>query len=274
MTESSRQLSQNTTGKLEIDQDDASFSADCSSQIPQYLKSFYEGFCLALQTGDELQIVKAYPGTALDPFLSRDQKHKLENARFRLIIWNILKDAIQADDDFTICRWFNPELFAGSKLISNEHEERIELALTRLKELTVLRQQVLDESIDIAEVAERWISLQTTSLLTELEREQLQSKDKDEVVPSSEPAGLVGWLNGEFTISDLTDNIELVELQETILQYGYEKRVQRALEAEDSWLLRMLCSPEFATVQSKLSEKVQEQVSCFLSGSTSNNPLT
>lgn len=274
MTESSRQLSQNTTRKLELDQDDTSFSADCSSRIPQYLKSFYEAFYLALQTGDELQIVMAYPGTALDPFLSRDQKHQLETVRFRLIIWNILKDAIQADDDFTICRWFNRELFTGSRLISKEHEERIELALAQQKELTDLRQLTEKAEDERPEAGEFWTSLQPSNLLTELERMRFQTVVKDMSCPALEPPDLVRWLNGGFAFNDLTDNEDLAKIQETILQYGYEVRVQRALEAEDSWLLRMLCSPEFATFQSKLSEKVQEQVSCFLSGSTSNNPLT
>ena len=206
---------------------------------------------------DEIGILKAYQSIALSEIAPRKVRIEVARARQRLVIYQVLKKAIERNDEQTICNWYNETTPIGSMHFSLEEQKKIAEAITRQRSLENFRQAVSQNQFELAyeiylnaDLASSNLFLTQDGFLLDsliLERKKRQSSQVDIKLPISfsqlsdaQMAQL--WLDGQINLASLTDNLQHSNLEKTIIKVGYIARIERALQAKDRkqliWLLK------------------------------------
>lgn len=215
----------------------------------------------AILSKDDVKIIKTYQAGLHSKITLRESRIIVAKARQRLIISQIIKMAIERNDDLSICTWFNDDEFEGSYLFSLEELNHIEIVIKRKCALDEFKLAVSNNQFESADQIFQQADLGSSNLFLLQDKQSLnrlkeklyeQQLDKNETnimvgpdgvreaLEYSDEAMAQLWLDGKIIITQDTDHSIHEKLPRTIKQIGYNLRVEKALLKKDKQQLVQL----------------------------------
>jgi len=233
----------------------------------------------------EIERLKIYRSAQTRGYLLRQARVEMAQARQRLVICQIIKKALQRNDDLTVCRWLDENLLQNPDSFSFKENEKIKQIKERLRLVEEFRRSALANQVEkIVEIFQNsdlkdsnLFSVEDQRLynraLREIEnKKQVTEREisnrsfwtSQDVSSRSEDELIKDWLEGNVILDDHMNNMNRQKVEKAILKIGLNTRIERALSRKDKKYLLLLTRSGSLFQKSFLNPELQERLNTFL----------